>query len=78
MKCMCLESTLGLGGVLIGVALTAIGITTQVPITTLAWPILIGSIMLFGFLTRDIVITWSPWGIKNTPATAASSSSGDR
>jgi len=67
MKCMCLESTLGLGGVLIGVALTAIGITTQVPLSTLAWPILIGSIMLFGFLTRDIVITWSPWGIKKHP-----------
>lgn len=67
MKCMCLESTLGLGGVLVGVILTAVGVTTRVPIAEWVWPILTGSIMTFGFLTRDVVITWSPWGIKKHP-----------
>ncbi len=67
MKCMCLESTLGLGGVLVGVVLTAVGVTTRVSIVPALWPVMVGTIMMFGFLTRDMVITWSPWSIKKYP-----------
>jgi hypothetical protein len=65
---MCLESTLGLSGVLIGVLLTVIGVNRPVPLSPEVWPVLIGGIMLFGFLIRDVVITWSPWGIRKHPA----------
>ena len=64
MRCMCLESTVGLGGVLIGVLFTAFAIPVSVRMAEWAWPLLGGLIWGAGFAIKDVVIQWSPWKLR--------------
>ena len=62
--CLCLESTIGLGGVLIGLALTLAGIETTTIIKPQGWTVLALLVWSFGFATKDIVLQWNPWALR--------------
>lgn len=63
-RCMCLESTVGLGGVLIGVLLTALAVPVAVRMPEWAWPLAGGLVWGAGFAIKDVVIQWKPWKLR--------------
>ncbi len=63
-RCMCMESTVGLGGVLVGVLLTAFAVPVTVQMAEWAWPLAGGHIWGAGFSIKDVVIQWSPWKVR--------------
>jgi hypothetical protein len=63
-RCMCVESTVGLAGVLVGVLLTALAVEAEVPIAAWAWPMAAGGVWGAGFLMKDHVIQWKPWKVR--------------
>lgn len=63
-RCMCMESTVGLGGVLTGVLLTALAVPFAIRMAGWAWPLLGGLVWGSGFGVKDVVIQWAPWKIR--------------
>lgn len=63
-RCMCMESTVGLGGVLIGVLLTALAVPVTVRMAEWVWPLAGGLIWGAGFAIKDVVIQWKPWKLR--------------
>lgn len=63
-SCLCLESTVGLTGVLAGVVLTAMAVPVVVPVAAWAWPLAGGVVWGAGFAIKDLVIQWSPWKLR--------------
>lgn len=63
-RCMCLESTVGLGGVLIGVLLTALAVPFGIRMAEWAWPLAGGLVWGAGFAIKDVVIQWKPWKLR--------------
>ena len=62
--CMCVESTLGLVGVVTGLTLLAVGLPHTVAIHRWGWGVLVLSVTGVGFLIRDLVFEWNPWRIR--------------
>lgn len=59
--CMCLESTVGLSGILIGVLLTALLANgPRIALAPWFWPVAVALIGLIGLGIRDLVIQWKP------------------
>lgn len=67
MKCMCLESTLGTIGILIGITLALIVPDTEFPVNQLGWVVFVAVIMALGFGGKDLVVTWKPFGLHRDP-----------
>jgi hypothetical protein len=63
-RCMCMESTIGLSGVLVGVVLTAAGVPVVIPLATWTWPVGGALVWGAGFTMKDVVIQWSPWKLR--------------
>lgn len=63
-RCMCVESTVGLSGVLAGVVLTAVGVPMVVSLPAWVWPGAGALVWLGGFAMKDLVIQWSPWKLR--------------
>lgn len=62
-RCMCVESALGMTGVVAGIGLVGLGFTRSV---FLSGPVLAAVVfvaMTVGFLLKDFVFEWSPWKI---------------
>ena len=62
-RCMCVESALGLTGVVAGIGLVGFGVARLVFLSPLALAIGAGSTMLAGYLLKDFVFPWVPWRI---------------
>jgi hypothetical protein len=62
--CLCLESVVGAGSVLIGILLLTTGIAQPVLITDGIWSLCILLTMALGFAIKDWVIVWRPFGIR--------------
>ncbi|HEY4247565.1 MAG TPA: hypothetical protein VGM64_11950 [Lacunisphaera sp.] len=62
-RCMCVESTVGLTGVIAGIALVGFGLTRPIHLSVIALVFAIASILVVGFLLKDFVFEWSPWKI---------------
>ena len=56
--CMCAESTLGVGGILVGVLLVFAVSPHVVATKPWAWPPAFACVTIFGFATRHLVIDW--------------------
>lgn len=67
LACMCLESSAGLTGVLVGGALAALGRGGDVAMSPLRWSLLAAAVFALGFLARELVITWRPLGLRRVP-----------
>jgi hypothetical protein len=62
-QCMCVESAMGLTGVVAGIGLVGFGLGHPLFVSTRALVVAVAGVMLAGFLLRDFVFEWSPWKI---------------
>lgn len=62
-QCMCVESALGLTGILAAAGLTAFGFGPDITVTPLGRTTGTGAVLLAGFLLKDFVFEWAPWKI---------------
>ncbi len=62
-RCMCVESTVGMTGVIAGIALVGFGLSKPIHLSATAIVSAISSILVVGFLLKDFVFEWSPWKI---------------
>lgn len=67
LPCMCLESSAGLTGILLGVLLALSGIGGAVALSPMRWAGVAAGVLTLGFLLRDMVITWRPLGLRRDP-----------
>jgi hypothetical protein len=65
--CLCLESSVGLTGIVVGVGLALAGIGGQVALNPGRWMLLAAVILTVGFFARDLVISWRPLGVRRDP-----------
>ena len=63
-RCMCIESTVGMTGILIGAVLLGAGIGEPVSMNAWSWSILVMAILSCGFLMKDFVFEWNPLRIR--------------
>ena len=61
---MCLESTVGLSGVVAGVVFTVAGAPSVVAVAEWVWPMAGALVWLAGYAMKDVVIQWSPWKLR--------------
>ena len=61
---MCLESTVGGFGIVLGVVLSLTGLTIKVMMLGWLWLVLVAGVLVLGFLIKDLVIEWSPCRIR--------------
>ncbi len=64
---MCLESSVGLTGLLLGVVLALTGVGGHVALTPARWMLLAAGVLALGFAAKDLVITWRPLGVRRDP-----------
>jgi hypothetical protein len=62
--CICVESTVGLSGVLVGLAFTLAGVGSSIALKRWVWPVLALLVWSLGFMMKDFVIQWRPWAIR--------------
>ncbi len=63
-QCFCLESTVGLTGVIAGAALVGLGCSSRVNISHVAFSLTVAATMALSFGIKDLVITWNPLGLR--------------
>ena len=61
--CMCVESAVGLTGIVAGISLVGFGLAWPVGLSAAALTAAVGAVMLAGFLLKDFVFSWRPWRI---------------
>lgn len=64
MRCMCVESTVGLTGVVIGVVLLGSGLDQPVTINYWVWSTAAIAILLIGFVMKDYVMEFKPFRLR--------------
>ena len=57
-QCICLESSIGTLGILMGTILLFNQFNTQLQLTNFRWAMLIGTVLVIGFLMKDLVFYW--------------------
>jgi hypothetical protein len=67
LACMCLESSAGFAGVVVGAALAATERGGEVSLDRLRWTALAAVVLATGFALREVVITWRPFGLRREP-----------
>jgi hypothetical protein len=65
--CMCLESSAGLTGVLVGIVLAGSGIGGEWAMNAGRWMMLAAATLTVGFVAKDYVVSWNPLGIRREP-----------
>lgn len=63
-SCLCVESTIGITGVVVGILALSFGIAWSVAMSNGAWSVLVMVIMTIGFAIKDYVIEWNPWRVR--------------
>jgi hypothetical protein len=63
-QCFCLESTVGLTGIIAGLTLIGLGSSHQIAISHWEFSIAIAGTMIMGFIIKDFVISWNPFGLR--------------
>jgi len=66
-QCMCIESTVGLLGVLLGALLPLVAVMGFVNMPVWLWSLLTITTLGFGYLVKDYVLEWNPWRIRKEP-----------
>lgn len=62
-RCMCVESALGLTGIVGGIGLVGLGFTRPVSAGASSLAAGVAIAMVAGFLLKDFVFEWAPWKI---------------
>ena len=63
MQCLCVESAIGMTGVLVGAGLLGLGIAQQIEMDKFSWGISIAILVAVGFAIKDFVVQVNPWRI---------------
>lgn len=63
-RCMCVESVLGVTGVLAGAAALGAGLSQVVPMGAAAWALVVATVTSAGFAIKDLVFEWNPWRLR--------------
>ena len=63
-RCLCLESTLGILTILLGILLSGSTLDISLAMTASSWSGLVVATLSLGFLLRDWVIEGKPWRIR--------------
>ena len=64
MRCMCVESTVGVSGVIFGGVLLGTGISHAIVMHGWIWVLLTTATMAVGFIVKDYVFEWNPLRIR--------------
>jgi hypothetical protein len=59
-RCMCIESTVGATGVIVGLVLPGSGMDYPVTMNNWTWSLLVITIMILGFMIKDYVVELGP------------------
>jgi hypothetical protein len=63
-QCFCLESTVGMTGVIAGLALIGLGSSHQIEMSRWEFSVGVAGTMALGFIIKDFVISWNPFGVR--------------
>jgi hypothetical protein len=63
-QCFCLESTVGVTGVVAGAALVGLDSSTNVTISRWDFFLAVAGTMALSFIIKDLVISWKPLGVR--------------
>jgi hypothetical protein len=63
-QCFCMESTVGVTGVVAGISLAGLGVSTNVVIPQWGFCLALLATMSMGFAIKDLVISWNPFGLR--------------
>ncbi len=63
MRCLCMESAVGITGVLAGAVVIGFGIGTPAPMSGWSWALAVLLALGVGFAIKDFVLQTKPWGI---------------
>ena len=63
-RCLCVESAVGLTGILAGLLLLGCGADYPITLNHWQWSILLMAAMTSGFLLKDLVMEWKPLRIR--------------
>jgi len=63
-SCMCLESTIGVTGIVAGAVLAGLGSSTQAAMGRPGFVLAVAGTMALGFVIKDWVISWRPLGVR--------------
>ena len=67
LACMCLESSFGLTGIVVGVILALCNVGGSVALSPARWMLLAAAVFMVGFLAKDLIISWRPLGVRRDP-----------
>ena len=62
--CMCMESTVGVAGVIGGLAVLLCGIGRIIEVPTFFWPALVIGVGVVGFVIKDFVLDWKARSVR--------------
>jgi hypothetical protein len=63
MRCMCLESTIGMTGIVVGAGILGLGIDPQVVMGQWEWALAAVLTLGTGFAIKDFILQTNPWRI---------------
>ena len=63
-RCICAESTVGVAGVVVGIAVLCSGMDRPVTMGHWTWSLLGMATMAAGFVLKDYVLEWRPFGLR--------------
>lgn len=63
-RCMCVESTVGVTGVLLGVSLIGLGVSATIAMDQIRWTLVFFITTGIGFLVKDLIFQWCPWKVR--------------
>lgn len=64
MQCMCVESTVGITVISIGIILLGVGFNKPIVVNNWVWNAIVITIMVTGFVIKDYVMEWNPLRIR--------------
>jgi hypothetical protein len=67
LRCVCVESTLGVGAIVAGSALLFAWTPIVFAVARVAWPLAVAGLGGFGFLTKDFVFDWRTRALTRDP-----------
>jgi hypothetical protein len=63
-QCMCVESMVGMTGVIIGLLLLSVGLGASVGMERWGWSLFVAVVLGMGFLIKDYVVETRPWRLR--------------
>ncbi len=63
-RCMCVESTLGMSGIVVGIVLLGAGLNLPAMMANWNWCLLVALTMTIGFAMKDYVVEWMPFRLR--------------